>query len=34
MTKDGKWYHAKGDFDAHQWFINYSNIKKQKKGWK
>lgn len=34
MTKDGKWEHAKGDFDSHEWFIEYSNIKKQKKGWK
>lgn len=33
-TKDGKWDHDKGDFDAHGWMIEYSDIKKQKKGWK
>lgn len=34
MNKNGKWTHAKGDFDAHKWFVEYSDIKKQKKGWK
>lgn len=33
-TEDGHWVHAKGDFDSHEWMIYYSDIKKQKKGWK
>ena len=33
-TQDGKWKHMKGDFDAHDWMISYSDIKKRKKGWK
>lgn len=33
MDSDGKWKHADGDFDAHEWFINYSDIKKKKKKW-
>lgn len=30
----GQWVRMKGDFDAHQWMIEYSDIKKQKKNWK
>lgn len=33
-TDEGKWEHARGEFDAHEWMIEYSDIKKQKKGWK
>lgn len=29
----GEWYHAKGDFDSHDWMIYYSDIKKTKKNW-
>jgi polyphosphate kinase len=31
---DGKWIKANGSFDAHQWMVEYSDIKKQKKSWK
>ena len=34
MTNDYKWKHMDGSFDAHSWFINYSDIKKQKKKWR
>ena len=30
----GQWVRMKGDFDAHQWMIEYSDIKKQKNNWK
>lgn len=33
MGTDGKWQHSDGDFDAHSWFIQYSDIKKKKKKW-
>jgi polyphosphate kinase len=33
MDSDGKWKHSDGDFDAHDWFIQYSDIKKKKKKW-
>lgn len=34
VNDDGHWVHAKGDFDAHQWMIYYSDVKKRKKSWK
>lgn len=34
MKSDGKWQHSDGDFDSHEWFIRYSDIKKKKKKWK
>lgn len=34
MKEDGTWKLPEGEFDAHQWFIDYSNIKKTKKKWK
>ena len=34
QNKDGQWIRIKGDFDAHQWMVEYSDIKKQKKNWK
>ena len=34
MTQDGKWKHDDGSFDSHEWFIQYSDIKKKKKKWK
>ena len=30
----GKWGRIKGEFDSHQWFIDYSDEKKRKKKWK
>ena len=33
MDSDGKWKHVDGTFDAHQWFIEYSDVKKKKKKW-
>lgn len=33
-TEKGEWRKVKGDFDAHQWMINYSDNRKYKKGWK
>lgn len=33
-NEDGHWVHAKGDFNAHQWMIYYSDVKKRKKSWK
>ena len=33
LDNESKWHHAKGDFDAHQWMIDYSDIKKKKKKW-
>ena len=34
MEKNGEFKRMKGDFDAHSWFANYSDIRKRKKGWK
>ena len=34
MDEKGHWQHAKGEFDAHKWFIDYSDIRKSKKTWK
>lgn len=34
MDKDGKYLSPKGDFDSHQWFINYSDNMRSKKKWK
>lgn len=34
QLNDGQWAKIKGSFDAHQWMIDYSDIKKQKKKWK
>jgi polyphosphate kinase len=33
MDSDGKWKHSDGSFDAHDWFIQYSDTKKKKKKW-
>lgn len=33
-SPNGNWQHAKGDFDAHKWFVEYSDVKKTKKSWK
>lgn len=33
MDSDGKWKHSDGSFDSHDWFIQYSDIKKKKKKW-
>ena len=34
LKENGKWEQMEGTFDAHQWMIEYSDIKKQKKSWK
>ena len=34
LNDKGKWIRVKGDFDSHQWFIDYSDNKKRKKKWK
>lgn len=34
QNTDGKWQHMSGDFDCHEWFIQYSDIKKSKKKWR
>lgn len=34
LLPDGKWAHMKGSFDAHKYFIQYSDTKKYKKEWK
>ena len=34
MNDKGKWIRVKGDFDSHQWLIDYSDEKKRKKKWK
>lgn len=34
QTKEGQWIHAKGDFDAQEWMVLYSDLKKQKKSWR
>lgn len=34
MNSDGKWQHDDGSFDAQDWFIQYSDIKKNKKKWR
>lgn len=33
MDSDGKWKHSDGSFDAQDWFIKYSDVKKKKKKW-
>lgn len=34
MKSDGSWELPSGDFDAHQWMIEYSDVRKKKKKWK
>jgi len=34
LNKDRKWTHMSGDFDSHQWFMDYSDVKKGKKKWR
>lgn len=34
QKEDGTWEKAKGDFDSHQWMIEYSDVKKTKKKWR
>ena len=34
QKEDGTWVLQKGSFDAHQWMIDYTDIKKQKKKWR
>ena len=34
MKNDGSWELPHGDFNSHQWMINFSNIRKKKKKWK
>lgn len=33
MTQEGKWRRMEGNFSCHDWFIQYSDIKKIKKSW-
>lgn len=34
QKEDGTWEKIKGDFDSHQWMIDYSDVKKTKKKWR
>lgn len=34
MFDDTKWIHLRGEFNAHEWFLKYSDIKKRKKKWR
>jgi hypothetical protein len=34
LSKEGEWFKVKGDFDSHQWMIDYSDVKKSKKKWR
>lgn len=34
MNPSGNWIRKKGDFSCHDWFIQYSDIKKEKKKWR